>query len=530
MNTILVVSHDRIGGRMAGVGIRYYEVARALAGHGLQVTLVAPFGSELPRTASPHLENLRFDTFVTFEDEKLVALARKHTCFFAYPDVIWRCRRWIDELDTYVIVDGYDITLFEQLELHAASHQPIGELVQNHLTSLRYVLQRGDFFVTATERQRDFWLGLLTAAGRIDEELYRGDASLRALVDLLPYGVPDEPPMHTRKVLRGVVAGIDEADFIVLWGGGAWQWLDPLTLVRAAALIAQTRSDVKFFFPGVSHPSPDLVGAMPIQQELIALSEQLGLLNKVVFFGKWAEYEDWQNFLVESDCGVSLHRDHLEARFAARTRIMSYLWANLPMVLTEGDELAEQLSGLGLARLVPQSNAEAVASAILELAQAKKRTRIDASALKKQFSWKAVTRAFADRCKAACNMKRKHKRQEFHRSTMHGLPPSLRMPQPSTPIAKILYPVLRALMLWYVEALLDQQHQINTSLLARLAEQESRLAEQESRLAEQESRLAEQESRLAEQESRLATQSSVLREAELLMTDLIEQTTLAAME
>ena len=43
----------------------------------------------------------------------------------------------------------------------------------------------------------------------------------------------------------------------------------------------------------------------------------------------------------EADLGVSAHRDHLEARYAHRTRLLDYLWAGLPVVATRGDALAE---------------------------------------------------------------------------------------------------------------------------------------------------------------------------------------------
>ena len=39
---ILVISHDVVGRRMAGPGIRAWQIARVLAAHG-QVTLVAPW-------------------------------------------------------------------------------------------------------------------------------------------------------------------------------------------------------------------------------------------------------------------------------------------------------------------------------------------------------------------------------------------------------------------------------------------------------------------------------------------------------
>ncbi len=52
MSKLLIISHDHIGERMAGVGIRYFEIACALAASH-DVILAAPLGSHLPtRNAS----------------------------------------------------------------------------------------------------------------------------------------------------------------------------------------------------------------------------------------------------------------------------------------------------------------------------------------------------------------------------------------------------------------------------------------------------------------------------------------------
>jgi hypothetical protein len=48
-------------------------------------------------------------------------------------------------------------------------------------TVLNDQLKRGDFFVCASEKQRDFWLGQMTAIGRINPATYDQDASLRRL-------------------------------------------------------------------------------------------------------------------------------------------------------------------------------------------------------------------------------------------------------------------------------------------------------------------------------------------------------------
>ena len=58
-------------------------------------------------------------------------------------------------------------------------------------------LRRGDFFLCASDKQRDFWLGQLAATSAASTRRYDADESLRGLLDVVPFGVPDEPPERT---------------------------------------------------------------------------------------------------------------------------------------------------------------------------------------------------------------------------------------------------------------------------------------------------------------------------------------------
>ncbi len=61
-------------------------------------------------------------------------------------------------------------------------------------------------------------------------------------------------------------------------------------------------------------------------------------------------YEQRADWLLEADCVLSAHADHLETRFAFRTRLLDAIWAGLPIVCTGGDDLAEQVERDGSAR------------------------------------------------------------------------------------------------------------------------------------------------------------------------------------
>jgi glycosyltransferase involved in cell wall biosynthesis len=271
----------------------------------------------------------------------------------------------LEEMGSPLIVDGYDPHTLETLELFAGAP----EQEQKHWEReriLRMQCQAGDFFICASERQRDWWLGLLEASGRVNVRTYGEDPSLRKLIDVVPFGLPSSPPRHTRQVLKGVWPGIRPEDKVVLWGGGVWQWLDPLTAVRALALIRDQRHDVKLVFPGTRHPN-SVVRDMPMLQDSVQLAGELGLLDSHVFFGEWVPYRTWPNYLLESDVGISLHFDTLETRLAFRSRVLDYIWAGLPMVVTQGDAISDVIARLGLGEVIGYGREDELAAALLRL-------------------------------------------------------------------------------------------------------------------------------------------------------------------
>lgn len=104
---------------------------------------------------------------------------------------------------------------------------------------------------------------------------------------------------------------------------------------------------------------------MAIVAQSRALAGELGLLDSVVHFNSsWVDYADRQNYLTEADAGVSTHFSHVETTFSFRTRILDYLWAGLPMVVTEGDTFAELVEREGLGVVVRARDPEALSAAL----------------------------------------------------------------------------------------------------------------------------------------------------------------------
>jgi glycosyltransferase involved in cell wall biosynthesis len=211
-------------------------------------------------------------------------------------------------------------------------------------------LATGDAFVCASERQRDLLLGMLADLDRLDPDLYAQDASLRNLIDVVPFGVSEEPP-------PAWTPRVPEAPRTLLWAGGIADWLDPLTPIRALGGIPNAR--LVFLS---RHPETQM------SRRAQALARQLDA--PVEFGDAWVPYDQRGAHLAAADLGVSAHFDTLEARFAFRTRLLDHFWTGLATVTTRGDVLADLIEERGLGRAVPAGDAEAYAAAANELLDA----------------------------------------------------------------------------------------------------------------------------------------------------------------
>lgn len=383
---VLIITGDPIGARMAGPAIRAWHMADALAGKN-DVRLVSLEGHE------DLAADFVLDT-VKPGDNRAMAAHEQWADVIIFQGLAMALFPSIRKTQKMLVVDIYDPMHLEQLE----QGRPQGQEAWTRATAdattvLNEQLARGDYFLCASERQRHFYLGQLAALGRINPANYADDPDLTGLISVVPFGLDHEPPAHTRKVLKGVHPGIGEDDKLLLWSGGLYNWFDPLTLIRAVARVAQTHPEVKLYFLGTKHPHPG-VPEMKIVTDSRALAAELGVADTNVFFnGSWVEYKNRGNYLAEADLGVSTHHSHIETTFSFRTRILDYLWAELPMVVTEGDHFAELVQDRGLGRAVAAEDVDALAVAIEELLFEDgeiERARRAIAEVRPEYEWDAV--------------------------------------------------------------------------------------------------------------------------------------------
>lgn len=385
---LLIVSHETIGPKMAGPGVRCLELARALSAYG-PVTLAAP---GQPEVDAPGVAVLGYQTPADLERAINAADA-----VLAIGQLVSRLPR-LRQLDRPLIVDWYDPFEIEKLaQAESVAPEFYGQIERESHLDLNLQARAGDFFICASERQRDYWLGVLLACGRGHLADYAADPTLRTLIDVVPFGLPAQPPRRTGPAVKGVLPGIRATDRLLYWGGGLWQWFDPFTLLEALAQLAAQRDDIKLFFAAGRHFNAATVPDMPIYAQVVERAKALNLLERHVFLGDWIPYAERANYLLDADLGISLHRAGLESRFAFRTRFLDYFWSGLPLVVTQGDPLAEIVAERGLGRVVPPGDAGALAAAIQDLLATDARAEMAPrfASLAESLTWERVVQPIA---------------------------------------------------------------------------------------------------------------------------------------
>lgn len=387
---VLIVSHDVVDLMMAGPGIRYLEMARALTDE-LDVTLAIPSESSL---AIPGIRLVRY-----WEDrpESLQILVENSDVILVSGYMVEKFP-FLTRTRARVVVDLYDPFVLENLFYYIDESLEDQERLNQHSIRITNQLANlGDFFICGNDRQRDYWIGVLTAMGRVNPRNYLKDPSLRSLIDVVGIGIPEKEPTF-RAYLKGRHPEIPATSRIVLWGGGIWNWLDPLTLVEAWPEVVTAHPDARLVFLGTRHPNP-LVPKHVMAEKTERLARDTGELGKTILFFEWLSYEDREALLSEADVGVTLHPVHVETRYSLRTRVLDYIWARLPILVTEGDVTSEWVKEFDIGRVIPAFDAAAAAKGLKEILERPKTSWKESfEPLHQALRWKLVVEPLKRYC------------------------------------------------------------------------------------------------------------------------------------
>jgi glycosyltransferase involved in cell wall biosynthesis len=357
--SVLVVTEDPLGETLGGAAIRAYEIARSLSDIA-DVTLIGP------GTEPPGLGPVRHVPYESGDPRPLRALFRDADVVIMRPPnpVVAGWLRASKARIVYDICDPLPLDILEAQGSASREQQLLWHTVA--LDHFLAALHTGHHFICSGSRQRDMYIGAFLASRLIHPAAYGADPSFRSFLDRVPFGIPSELPHRVPGAgARARYPALGEDAQIILWNGGIWNWLDPSTAVAATVRAAEHCPGVRLVFM-FAHGRDG-----PEQREARAareLARQLEALDRLVFFNEDPiPYRERATWLMDADCIISTHLDHLESNFSFRTRLLDCFWVGVPAVCTAGDELSELIEGCGGGMTVPHGDVGAAADAIVEV-------------------------------------------------------------------------------------------------------------------------------------------------------------------
>ena len=422
---ILIISDDVVGEKMAGPGIRAWEIAKCLSRH-FRVTLAIPDYSYLSGL-NWFFTGLDFDV-LRYSVQKPASLqsAAAECRVILIQGYILSKFPFLKETAAYRIVDIYVPFVLENLFVHQWKVPNIKDREYIHLNDLRVLNDQliwGDHFLCANARQKDLFLGSLMSLNRINPRMLDSSPSLDDLISIVPFGIARDDLNITLqstgrtadlaaaetaaaaagpRILKGIRPGIGPDDILLLWGGVLTNWFDPVTLIRAVHGALDENPRLRLFFLSTKHPNP-LLPELDAARDAVREAEALGIKDSAVFFNEsWVDYNDRSRYLREADIGVSIHKTHFETWYSFRTRILDYLKYRLPVICTEGDYFAELIEREKLGFVVRSEDVVGLKAAILRLAgdiDLRQEIQRRSFRVRRQFLWERVIEPLVRHCR-----------------------------------------------------------------------------------------------------------------------------------
>ncbi|HUO86993.1 MAG TPA: glycosyltransferase family 4 protein [Thermoanaerobaculia bacterium] len=394
MKRIALVSSEPVRERMAGIGIRYLELARRLpAVAGVETVLISPATAE---------ESERALAAAAAGDAAGEAVAAPAAVRRFDPGELGQLIADCDAVvaqgqlandvllaggERPVAIDLYDPWLVENLHYHDSLG--LDPYRNDHAT---WVLQLagGDFFLCSSEEQRGYYLGWLSALGRVNPQRVAADPDLAGLIAAVPFGVPAALPPH-RHWLEPRRPGERRILF-----GGLYDWYDPWTLLAACERL----DDVDWTLLLIANPNPEAT-PQRLLGEVEADCRRRGWWGSRVRLVDWVPTARRYDLLRDVDLLAAPHRPSLETRLSLRTRFLDAAACGLPVVVTEGGAIGRLVAEHGAGWVVPPGDPAGLAVALGE-ALGDPRTaarRRGAAELAAAFAWDRVLAPLAAFCR-----------------------------------------------------------------------------------------------------------------------------------
>lgn len=247
-------------------------------------------------------------------------------------------------------------------------------------------LRRGDILLCANEAQKKFYTGVMAQVGRINPITY-GDEDL---IQIVPYGIYREKAVAKNDPVSKLVK--NKKAFKLLWFGGIYPWFD-LTNLLEAVKNANKTTPIELIMVGVKNPfnqHPDFIKRYEEVMDYIKNNN----MDEIVHITDWVKFEDRAEWYLGSDAVVLINNIGMENTLAWRTRLVDYVWADLPIVTNGGDPMSDILEANKAVYILPDLDAKTIEKEIIKISKDKetlKQVSTNLSKVRRLLYWDKVT-------------------------------------------------------------------------------------------------------------------------------------------
>lgn len=374
--------------KIEGGGMRCWGLATGLRdnGHNVTVSVFQEFKQKYSTHEGIRLHNWvlnnDFKDYINSFDAVIVSYSMGDLSVFV-----------ADQLSHHVtlVLDCY-VPIF--IEISARDSDDKASELKNYLFEVErfnHVLKRGDFFICANETQKHMYAGILGSLGILNPHSYGQDRLL-----VVPFGV-DSKALNQRLITDNPYQ-VKANDFVLLWFGGLYPWFNFEPLIKAVTELSKNPK-FKFYLVGGKNPynnHPDFV-----KQYDYVLEEfkKIQLLDKSVFLVDWVDFDDRIRWFKNANLVVSINSPGEENIYSWRTRVMDFLWGELPMITNGGDPLSDELisNGAGIKTGLLSEDIVSHINHLIEDPKSLLEIRQKLLKIKSKYHWEKVTKELSDR-------------------------------------------------------------------------------------------------------------------------------------
>ncbi len=252
-------------------------------------------------------------------------------------------------------------------------------------------LKRGDILLCANESQKKFYIGVMAQVGRINPITY-GDEDL---IQIVPYGIYREKATAKKDPISKMVQ--DKKAFKLLWFGGIYPWFDLTNLLKAVKN-ASEKVPVELIMVGVKNPFNQHPDFLKKYEEVMAYISK-NKMEKIVHVTDWVKFEERAEWYLGSDAVVLINNIGVENTLAWRTRLVDYVWADLPIVTNGGDPMSDILMANDAVYILPNLEVKTIENEIIKISKDKKsleRVSKNLSKVRELIYWDKTTENLAE--------------------------------------------------------------------------------------------------------------------------------------